>query len=72
MTGQTSGIAATTVNRRIGPKSGQFYLDVESLVDNDPTYKFAPGEQLNGNSSGAQARIVAVEYNNFLRNEGEY
>ena len=72
VTGQTSGIAATTVNRRIGPKSGQFYLDVESLVDNDPTYKFAPGEQLNGNSSGAQARIVAVEYNNFLRNEGEY
>ena len=72
VTGQTSGIAATTTNRRLGPKSGQFYLDVESIQDNDPTYKFAPGEQLNGNSSGAQARIVAVEYNKFLRNEGEY
>ena len=72
VTGQTSGIAATTTNRRLGPKSGQFYLDVKSLVDNDPTYKFTPGETLQGNSSGAQAKIIAVEYNNFLRNEGEY
>ena len=72
VTGQTSGIAATTTGRRLGPKDGQFYLDVKSIQDNDPTYKFTLGETLNGNSSGAQATIISVEYNNFLRNEGEY
>tara|TARA_R100001463_G_scaffold33517_6_gene74264 strand:- start:772 stop:2655 length:1884 start_codon:yes stop_codon:yes gene_type:complete len=72
VTGQTSGVAATTTNRRLGPKTGQFYLDVKSIQDNDPTYKFAVGETVQGNTSGAQARIIAVEYNNFLRNEGEY
>ncbi len=71
-TGQSSGVAATTTNRRLGPKDGQFYLDVKSIQDNDPTYKFTVGETLQGNSSGAQAKIIAVEYNNFLRNEGEY
>lgn len=72
VTGQTSGIAATTTNRRLGPKTGQFYLDVKSIQDNDPTYKFAAGETLQGNTSGAQAKIISVEYNKFLRNEGEY
>lgn len=72
VTGQTSGIAATTTARRIGPKTGQYYLDVKSIQSNDPTYKFAAGETLQGNTSGAQAKIIAVEYNNFLRNEGEY
>jgi hypothetical protein len=71
VTGQTSGIAATTTNRRTGEREGQFVLDVQSIVSNDPTYKFSPGETLQGNSSGAQAKIIAVEYNNFLRNEGE-
>jgi len=72
VTGQTSGVAATTTGRRLGPKEGQFYLDVKSIQDNDPTYKFTLGETLNGNSSGSQATIISVEYNNFLRNEGEY
>ena len=72
VTGQTSGIAATTTARRLGPKTGQYYLDVKSIQSNDPTYKFAAGETLQGNTSGAQAKIIAIEYNKFLRNEGEY
>lgn len=72
VTGQTSGIAATTTARRLGPKAGQYYLDVKSIQSNDPTYKFAAGETLQGNTSGAQARIISIEYNKFLRNEGEY
>ena len=67
--GLTSGLTATTTSRVTGPKSGQFTLTVENIVDNDPTYKFTVGEILRGNSSGAQADIISVEYTTFIRNE---
>jgi hypothetical protein len=69
--GLTSGITATTVSRKTGPKTGQFTLTVNNIVDNSPTYKFAVGETLRGNTSGAQAEIISVEYTTFLRNEPE-
>ena len=67
--GLTSGLTATTTSRVTGPKSGQFTLTVENIVDNDPTYKFTVGEILRGNSTGAQADIISVEYTTFIRNE---
>ena len=67
--GLTSGLTATTTSRVTGPKAGQFTLTVENIVDNDPTYKFTVGEILRGNSSGAQADIISVEYTTFIRNE---
>ena len=67
--GLTSGLTATTTSRVTGPKAGQFTLTVENIVDNDPTYKFTVGEILRGNSTGAQADIISVEYTTFIRNE---
>ena len=67
--GLTSGLTATTTTRVTGPKSGQFTLTLENIVDNDPTYKFTVGEILRGNSTGAQADIISVEYTTFIRNE---
>ena len=67
--GLTSGLTATTTSRVTGPKAGQFTLTVENIVDNDPTYKFTVGEILRGNTSGAQADIISVEYTTFIRNE---
>ena len=69
--GLTSGLTATTTSRVTGPKAGQFTLTVENIVDNDPTYKFTVGEILRGNSSGAQADIISVEYTTFIRNEDD-
>lgn len=69
--GLTSGLTAITVSRVSGPKTGQFTLRVKNIVDNFPTYKFAIGETLRGNSSGAEAEIISVEYTTFLRNEPE-
>ena len=67
--GLSSGLTATTTSRVTGPKAGQFTLTVENIVDNDPTYKFTVGEILRGNSTGAQADIISVEYTTFIRNE---
>jgi hypothetical protein len=69
--GLTSGLTAITVSRVSGPKTGQFTLRVKNIVDNSPTYKFTIGETLRGNSSGAEAEIISVEYTTFLRNEPE-
>ena len=69
--GLTSGLTATTTSRVTGPKAGQFTLTVENIVDNDPTYKFTVGEILRGNSTGAQADIISVEYTTFIRNEDD-
>jgi hypothetical protein len=69
--GLISGITATTVSRVTGPKTGQYTLSVKNIIDNDPTYKFTIGETLRGNTSGAEATIVSVEYNTFTRNEPE-
>ena len=67
--GLTSGVTATTVSRVTGPKTGQFTLSVKSLVNDDTTYKFSPGETLRGNTSGAQAVVKSVAYTSYLRNE---
>ena len=69
--GLTTGLTATTVERVTGPKAGQFTLTVKDIVDNDPTYKWQVGEILRGNTSGAQADIISVEYTTYVRNEDE-
>ena len=69
--GLSSGLTATTVSRVTGPKAGQFTLTVKNIVDNDPTFKFTVGEILRGNTSGAQADIISVEYTTFIRNEDD-
>ena len=46
-------------------------LTVKNIVDNDPTFKFTVGEILRGNTSGAQADIISVEYTTFIRNEDD-
>ena len=69
--GLSSGLTATTTSRVTGPKSGQFTLTVENIVDNDPTFKFTVGEILRGNTSGAQADVISVEYTTFIRNEDD-
>ena len=69
--GLSSGLTATTTSRVTGPKSGQFTLTVENIVDSDPTFKFTVGEILRGNTSGAQADVISVEYTTFIRNEDD-
>ena len=69
--GLSSGLTATTVERVTGPKDGQFTLTVKDIVANDPTYKWTVGEILRGNTSGAQADIISVEYTTYIRNEDE-
>ena len=69
--GLTTGLTATTVERVTGPKAGQFTLTVKDIVANDPTYKWQVGEILRGNTSGAQADIISVEYTTYVRNEDE-
>ena len=69
--GLTTGLTATTVERVTGPKDGQFTLTVKDIVANDPTYKWQVGEILRGNTSGAQADIISVEYTTYVRNEDE-
>ena len=69
--GLTSGLTATLVASASGPKTGQFTLSISDIVDNDPTYKWAVGETLQGNASSATATIKTVEYTKFVRNEDE-
>jgi hypothetical protein len=69
--GLTSGLTATTVSRVSGPKTGQFTLTVKNIVDNSPTYQFSIGETIRGNTSGAEAEVISVEYTTFARNEPE-
>ena len=56
-------------SRNLGHKEG--LLTVENIVDNDPTFKFTVGEILRGNTSGAQADVISVEYTTFIRNEDD-
>ena len=69
--GLTSGLTATLVASAAGPKTGQFTLSISDIVDNDPTYKWAVGETLQGNASSATATIKTVEYTKYVRNEDE-
>ena len=69
--GLTSGLTATLVASAAGPKTGQFALSISDIVDNDPTYKWAVGETLQGNASSATATIKTVEYTKFVRSEDE-
>ena len=69
--GLTSGVTATVVERLVGQKANQYILNVNNIVDNDPTYKWNVGETLQGNLSSATATIISVEYTNFVRNEDE-
>ena len=69
--GLTSGITATLVAASTGPKTGQFTLSISDIVDNDPTYKWAIGETLQGSLSSATATIKTVEYTKYVRNEDE-
>ena len=69
--GLTSGITATLVASTTGPKTGQFTLSISDIVDNDPTYKWAVGETLQGSLSSATATIKTVEYTKYVRNEDE-
>tara|TARA_B100000131_G_scaffold35350_1_gene32385 strand:- start:6 stop:1883 length:1878 start_codon:yes stop_codon:yes gene_type:complete len=73
--GQTSGLSATNTSIVSGPLIGTnenlFTLEVKDIVINDPTYYWTVGETLQGNSSGAQAKIYSVEYTTAVRNEDE-
>ena len=73
--GQTSGLSATNTSIVSGPLIGTnenlFTLKVKDIVINDPTYYWTVGETLQGNSSGAQAKIYSVEYTTAVRNEDE-
>ena len=73
--GQTSGLSATNTSIVSGPLIGTnenfFTLIVKDIVINDPTYYWTVGETLQGNSSGAQAKIFSVEYTTAVRNEDE-
>ena len=73
--GQTSGLSATNTSIVSGPLIGTnenfFTLIVKDIVINDPTYYWTVGETLQGNSSGAQAKIYSVEYTTAVRNEDE-
>ena len=73
--GQTSGLSATNTSIVSGPLIGTnedlFTLEVKDIVINDPTYYWTVGETLQGNSSGAQAKIYSIEYTTAVRNEDE-
>ena len=75
VTGQTSGLSATNTSVMLGPTIGTnenlYTLLVKDVVINDPTYYWTVGETLQGNTSGAQAKIFSVEYTTAVRNEDE-
>ena len=64
-------MSANTVARVTGPKEGQYTLTVKDIASNDPNFLFTVGETLQGQTSGGEATIISVAYDNFIRNEGE-
>ena len=69
--GQTSGLSANTDAQVTGPKAGQYTLTVKDIASNDPNFLFTVAETLQGQTSGGEATILSVTYDNFVRNEGE-
>jgi len=73
--GQTTGLTATTTSVTAGPLIGNnedlFTITIKDIVANDPNYLWTVGENLQGNTSGAVAKIYSVEYTGAVRNEDE-
>ena len=73
--GQTTGLTATNTSVESGPIIGNnedlFTLTIKDIVPNDPNYLWTVGENLQGNTSGAVAKIYSVEYTGAVRNEDE-
>ena len=69
MTAHSTGITAGPV---IGTNEGLHTLTIKDLVSpNGTTYLWTVGETLQGNTSGATAKIFSVEYTGAVRNEDE-
>ena len=69
MTAHSTGITAGPV---IGTNEGLHTLTIKDLVSpNGTTYLWTVGETLQGNTSGATAKIFSVEYTSAVRNEDE-
>ena len=74
--GQTSGMTAHSTGITTGPVIGTnedlHTLTIKDLVSpNGTTYLWTVGETLQGNTSGATAKIYSVEYTAAVRNEDE-
>ena len=74
--GQTSGMTAHSTGITAGPVIGTnedlHTLTIKDLVSpNGTTYLWTVGETLQGNTSGATAKIYSVEYTSAVRNEDE-
>ena len=73
--GQTTGLTATNTSVTAGPLIGNnedlFTITIKDIVANDPNYLWTVGENLQGNTSGAVAKIYSVEYTGAVRNEDE-
>ena len=74
--GQTSGMTAHSTGITTGPVIGTnedlHTLTIKDLVSpNGTTYLWTVGETLQGNTSGATAKIYSVEYTSAVRNEDE-
>ena len=74
--GQTSGMTAHSTGITTGPVIGTnedlHTLTIKDIVSpNGTTYLWTVGETLQGNTSGATAKIYSVEYTSAVRNEDE-
>ena len=74
--GQTSGMTAHSTGITTGPVIGTnedlHTLTIKDIVSpNGTTYLWTVGETLQGNTSGATAKIYSVEYTAAVRNEDE-
>jgi len=73
--GQTTGLTGTNTSVTAGPLIGNnedlHTITIKDIVANDPNYLWTVGENLQGNASGAVAKIYSVEYTGAVRNEDE-
>ena len=74
--GQTSNMTATSSGIVEGPLIGSnedlHTLTIKDIVSpNSTTYLWTVGETIQGNTSGATAKIYSIEYTTAVRNEDE-
>ena len=74
--GQTSSMTGTSTSIVSGPLIGSnedlHTLTIKDIVSpNGTTYLWTVGETIQGNTSGATAKIFSIEYSTAVRNEDE-
>ena len=71
VTGQTSGVTATFTGITAGDRDGEFILNVTGVTASNTAVKFAAGETIQGQGSGATGVHIFTEYTTRVRNEDD-